>query len=355
MNILISAPDDLRDTLLMLPSLVKIKTHYESVRVVLIANPQVTQLLNYFKYDDEIITMPMGNSITRLYDLNKNLKNHKFDVYISYRSKSDDIFLSFIKKIPVRICDRYSIKDFLFFNKSKSLNRSFAVKHEVFYNLDLLKDLELPFVDESKLIPQITRPSDYQQLLEKYLSDKNLMGKKFIFIHLDSGDLEPHWSSRNFARIILTIFNDYPDYHFVIFGNESSKKFRESFFDQITKSKYDEVKKRMIYIDQAQTSTYQLIYLADACEAFIGHNSAIAHLKSLLGGKALVLFNPIRKYSTIRLSPFKFNPTNVKLIIPKVVCGETFKCSGAKCPYHNCMSKVMVSDVYAAFRTLELK
>jgi hypothetical protein len=64
------------------------------------------------------------------------------------------------------------------------------------------------------------------------------------------------------------------------------------------------------------------------------------------------LYSPIKVQSSLRWGPFKRTSDKVKVIVPDVVCGETIHCAGAVCPYHECMAKVEVEDVFMAVKEL---
>lgn len=354
MNILIKAPEKLQDVVLFIPSLKKIKAHYESVTLIILANQQAREILSYEECYDEIFPYQSGAALFKSFlFIKKSLKKYNFDYFISFDNRIDLSWYGVLKRIPIRICDSSALSDMILFNKRISTKRDFGVKHEVYYNLDLLKELGFPFVQDEKLTPEFKFDKDFLEQQTKLLQDHSLYEKEFVFVELNEGSNWPYWSSRNFARLMLRILLKYKESHFVVYGDERMKSFRESFQDQLKKDKYSPLKGKLTYFDSNKTSLRNTLMLLKQSTMIIGHNSAMSHIKNIMGGKVISFFNPIRKYSALRLSPFKFNTSRVKVVLPQVICGETYKCSGVKCPYHNCMSKLVVDDVFKAYEDLE--
>lgn len=354
MNILVKAPENLQDVVLFIPSLKKIKAHYESVTLIILANQQAREILSYEECYDKVYPYQSGAALFKsILFIKKSLKKYNFDYFISFDNRVDLSWYGLLKRIPIRICDGSSFTEFILFNKRVGTNKDFGVKHEVYYNLDLLKELGLPFVKDEKLTPDFKFDQEFLDQQNQLLQEHSLTDKNYVFVELDEGANWPYWSSRNFARLMLRILLKFPDTHFVVYGDEKKKTFRESFQDQLKKDKYAPLKGKLTYFDSNKTSLKNTLMLLKQSNMVIGHNSAMSHIKNIMGGKVISFFNPIRKYSALRLSPFKFNSSRVKVVLPQVICGETYKCSGAKCPYHNCMSKLVVDDVFKAYEDLE--
>jgi heptosyltransferase III len=342
MNILIKAPASILEIILFIPVLKKIKAHYESVFVVVLAGQQARELLSLTDCYDEIYPYQSGAQVFKsILFIKKSLSKYSFDYFISFDNRVDLSLYSILKRIPIRISDATGISNFFIFNKRIDSNRDFGIKHEAYSNLDLTKELGFPFVAA--------------ELLRVEFKVKNAVpaDDKLIFIHLDAGGNKPYWSSRNFARLLLKIYIHNPEYHFIVYGTQEDQSYRASFHDQLLKEKYTEVTKKITYLNSSKSTLKSLIPIIDSAEVVIGHNAGISHIKSALNGKAIILFNPIRQFSAMRLSPFKSNPSKVKIVLPQVVCGETFSCSGSTCPYYDCMSKLVVNEVFKNFELLE--
>jgi hypothetical protein len=47
----------------------------------------------------------------------------------------------------------------------------------------------------------------------------------------------------------------------------------------------------------------------------------------------------------MRWGPFNQDPKRVRVVVPDVVCGQSYNCAGESCPYYKCMGKIEVDDV----------
>jgi heptosyltransferase-3 len=339
MNILIKAPENVRDLFFILPLIDNINKHFESHEISLLCNYKCREVLRLFKHSCEVIPYQVSDSGMRNYKLLKRaLSKKRFDSFISYDSKWYFSLLARLKKIPLRVSEVHHPIDRFFFNSRIPAEREFAFQHDTFYNFEYLRKLGIsPEFSKLEINQEEVKRGDY------------------IFINLAPFDIDPSWSSRNFARLILRLFQHKDSCtKFRVLYNSGNKLYNKSFFQEIEEEKYAIIKEHIKLIDEKETSFKTRIETLLNANSYIGHNSLYFHLAYLSKKRALALFNPLRRYSLRRLGPLN-EASHCKAIFPDVVCGEIARCSGKSCPYFDCMSKLQVNNVIEEYLSLNIE
>ena len=150
--------------------------------------------------------------------------------------------------------------------------------------------------------------------------DLNLENKgEFYVIHPGSGNINKNWQKENFLKLanilknVKIILGPAEDYEFW-FKNFNGEIIINPSFDEII-----EIAKKTI--------------------AYIGNDSGISHLFSIIGVKTIVIFGPT--------SPFIWAPRgkNVKIVYKKVDCSPCEYAKMKDCKDKECLEKIKVEDV----------
>lgn len=137
-NILAVRTDRFGEFLLNIPAFRALKRKFPQAKLSLVVNPYVRQLAECIDCVDEII--PWENkkhNLWQLFVFSRQLKKKKIDLCVIFNPLKEFNIISFLAGIPLRL--GYSRKwGFLLTHKIKDL-KYLANKHEVEYNLDLVK------------------------------------------------------------------------------------------------------------------------------------------------------------------------------------------------------------------------
>ena len=153
-----------------------------------------------------------------------------------------------------------------------------------------------------------------------------------------------NWSSRNYGRLIDKMERTYPDkYNWIISHTPTDSSFLVGIREHIKTCKHLDGK--VYYFDGSIKGLGHYMRILSLAAAFVGPSTGTLHIANTLNIKSVGIYSPIKVQSTLRWGPFDRDLSKTRLVIPDVVCGEQFKCSGASCPYYECMSKIEVQDI----------
>ena len=147
-NILIVRNDRFGEFLLNIPAIRAVKETFKESRVILAVDPYVKGLAGKVPYADEIVTWKNGkHSFFEAIGFGNFLKKKNIDIAIIMNPSKDTNIAVYLAGIPVRA--GYAHKwDFLLTKKQEDL-KHLGRKHEVEYNLDLVKVVGAETKDKS--------------------------------------------------------------------------------------------------------------------------------------------------------------------------------------------------------------
>jgi ADP-heptose:LPS heptosyltransferase len=342
MNIVIKLPSDLKHAMLVLPALKKIKLHYETIHITLLARSPIKAYMDYFDYYDEIINLNEKIKLTTLFFLLKRtLKGRKYDYYLSF-SGADRVGLV-LKFLGIRKRNGPIVKlfDGFIFNLGLKQYRHFADEHEVSYNINLVNRLGLNLTDQQSL-----------SIKASSISAENKRSHWTLLVSPEGAN--PRWSSRNFARIITRAIDNNLAKNFCVIYSREDQQFMQSFFHEKNKKSviWDQGEIKLYCLEELKSDA--LVDLLMASKVVVGHNNGLLHLACYFDLPVVGLNLPLLSYSLRRYAPYaSVSNSKLEMMVPKVVCGEIDKCSEQSCPYYECMAKIEVKTVLELARKLE--
>jgi heptosyltransferase-3 len=361
MRVIINRSDAIGDTLLTMPMAKVIKETHPQAKICFIISPRSEDLFPEHPYIDEYWVLDHSNStFSKLNFLAKKMKGFKATHYFHVGGSHLPTVAAFFKKIPFRGGLKSKWSSFLFLNNALRQKRSLVTMHESEYNISLLSKMGIEYNSEKRneYAPQIRLNQTELLQSESYLNDelqKQGMdpSKPMIVIHPGMTGHTLNWSSRNYGRLIGRIESESPDkFNFVISHTPSDEKFLTGIRDYLQSEDHQNLNGKVFFLDGSLRGLRNYIGILAKASAFIGPSTGTTHIANALGVPMVGLYSPIKVQSSLRWGPFKRASDKVKVIVPDVVCGETIHCAGAVCPYHECMAKVEVEDVFMAVKEL---
>jgi ADP-heptose:LPS heptosyltransferase len=344
MNLLIFAPSKIQNVAYIVPALKRIKEHYHSIFVSIIANQTAKQMLEFTKLYDEINPwMQNLSGIKAFWFLKKRVLRKHYDYVIFFEPNLSIAFslrlLGFSNLIgPI---DGWWSK--ILFRQGLAQYREHGLKHESEFNLELLNQIGLEYTKSNLVLQQ---SFDFSQLASERVD------QKYIIFAATTNNQFPNWSSRNFARLINRMIENNFLLNIVYLYDENEKSYNHGFFDEINK-RAELFKQISISKTPRQSlkieSLMKLIYDA---EVVVGHNNDDLQLTGFLNRKLVGLNLPLASFSLKRTSPKVVNPHNMEMLVPQVVCGEIEHCSQHSCPYYECMAKIEVESVFKSIKNV---
>lgn len=359
MKILINRTDAIGDTILTTPIAARLREKYPDADIRFLTSPICAPLFDKHPIINAAFIYDKKTSlISRFRNLSKVFKEFTPDIYIFAGGDQSVSFYAWFKRVRIRTGLISKWQSFLFLNKGRRQKRSLVTMHESDYNLNLLRGIDIDFDAKfrDKYAPQI-HIDETQKIVDLKefdieLKENGLEPKKEnIFIHPGMTGHTLNWSSRNYARLVDKLENKYPDrFNWIISHTPSDNSYLVGLKEHFSKCEY--LKGCVYFFDGSKKGLGHYMRILSEASAFVGPSTGTVHIANSLGIKTVGIYSPIKVQSSLRWGPFMRDETQTRLVIPDVVCGEQFKCSGASCPYYECMSKIEVQDIINELESL---
>lgn len=354
---LLNRSDAIGDNILTMPMLAAIKEFYPDSQVAMLISPRCLELYHNHPFVDEVYTIDKKkNFFSRLIDLWRIFSRFSPDHYLFVGGDQLASLVALFKGVPSRGGLISKWQSFLTLNKGVRQKRSVVAMHEAEYNLELLRPfgIEYHYTQKSQYAPQINVDSEEVKICyEEFLKDCESHGKstqgELLFIHPGMTGHTLNWSSRNYGRLIERMERNFPGrYIYVISFTPSDEPYLTGLRDHLESLKKHLPFERIVFLDGSAKGLRHYIHLLSKASLFIGPSTGTTHIANTLGVKTVALYSPIKVQSAMRWGPFKRDSNKLEILVPDVVCGESFECAGQSCPYYECMAKIEVEDVIRA-------
>jgi heptosyltransferase III len=352
-KILINRTDAIGDTLLTMPMAQFIKEKYPSARVLFLVAPRCVPLFTNHPYIDEVWTIPTNRSRpVQLIFLFKRMLKENITSYFYVGGTHMPSFIAWLLRIKIRGGLKSRLASFFWLNRAIRQKRSMVEMHEVEYNLNLLKPLEIfyHYQEKNKIGPQIHLTLDEIAEGRKYLMEQ--WGEhKYIVIHPGMRGHTLNWPVKNYARFIERFERYYPgQFRYVISYTPSDGPYIAPIKEYFKQEDLEYLQDKILFLDGQSIGLRTYMGVVKNAALFLGPSTGTTHIAHQLNVPTLAIYSPIKVQSALRWAPFPFQ--GIKLMVPDVVCGERFFCAGVQCPYYECMGKIEVQDVVNNCATL---
>jgi ADP-heptose:LPS heptosyltransferase len=327
-NLLIVRTDRIGDVILSLPLAEMIKKYYPYCKVSILVREYVSQLVLNHPFIDGILLLKENNKVS----LNDNidmLKSYGFDTSIIVYPTFHLALITFLSGIKNRIGTGYRWYSFLFNNKIYE-HRKYAEKHELEYNIGLLKAIGI----EEKVSPDNLwfhlGVSDEDKKSVKHLLEnvgvKN--DTKFVIIHPGSGGSSVDLPVEKMIHLTDLLSRE-KSVKVVITGNESETELCSKF----------EINNSVINL-AGKLNLSQLKTLISLSELFISNSTGPLHIAAALGVYVIGFYPKILSCSVERWGPYTQKRT---IFSPSIDCDN---CSRKQCEELKCMNSIDIGKVF---------
>ncbi len=333
MNILIARTDRIGDTILTLPLAVYLKKKFPDSKIIFLAREYTKDVVELCSSVDKIICLGSQNFFGTV----NTLIDEKIDIGILVNPKFKTAFLLWLASIKKRIGTKYRWYSFLM-NHKVSLHRKYNVKHELEYNFDLLKPLEIQTdVNESNVDFDIRIDHATEQRVRDRLAKINIdFTDKIIILHIGSGGSAIDWNKNNFRELVKFILNELPHKILLTGSYEEFDMIQETFKDL----------RKNIYNVAGMFNLKELFCLFQMTELYIGNSTGPTHLAAAAGTNVIGFYPKVPSCSSLRWGPY----TSKKFVFePDIDCED---CTIEQCKKLNCMDSISVNEVFKKVKTI---
>jgi heptosyltransferase-3 len=189
------------DVILALPAARALKLSYPDAKVVFLCRSYTASLLTLCLWLDGIIEIDKPVS-----QVLEEIKRHHFDVAVCLFPEPKVVGLLTKAKIPLRVGTGTRFRSFRFQRRIFE-HRKWALRHEVFYNLNIAKLLDIKGIPEPLWEWQIHEEANARvsTLFTEFQLNSN---KPLVVLHPGSGKSAENWSLQKFAELANDLKND---------------------------------------------------------------------------------------------------------------------------------------------------
>ncbi len=333
-KILLIRTDRIGDVVLSLPMLPILKKKFPQATISVMVRKYTRELVEQHSCVDEVILWEQNGeqSVMQYVDL---LKKKNFDVAILPYPRFNLALIAFLSGIPIRVGTGYRWYSFLF-NKKNYEHRKDAKRHEVEYNLNLLKTIGI----ESNAIPQFefSISDESRKKIESILiADGISPSTQFAVLHAGSGGSARDWSIENFARLGDEL-QSHHHLRVVLTGGKNEEQLVASLASTMNTAPVNYAGK---------ISLQELGALFQKASVFVSNSTGPLHIAAMIGIPVVAFYPPIVQCSPVRWGPY----TEKKKVFSadNITCEL---CKGGACQSNVCMDQITVEQVVAAIKEL---
>lgn len=332
-RILIVRTDRIGDVLLSTPVIKALRETYPQAYIAMMVSPYAKEIVEGNPYLDEVIIYDKDGkhkSWQRSMKFALRLKKKKFDLAIVLHPTNRVHLLTFFAGIPHRV--GYDKKLGSLLTERLMHQKHLGQKHELEYNLDLLRHLGIEINDKNLFMPV---NSEVQRWARDIFSREGVKeGDKILAVHPAASCPSKVWPVERLAAVSDELAGKYGLKIVVVSGPKDIAK---------AEALIKNMKSQAIDLS-GRTSLSQLAAVLERCALFISNDSGPVHLAVAVGIPVISIFGRNQR----GLSPVRWGPLGKKdkVLHQNVGCIE--------CLAHNCkrqfacLKAISVADVVSA-------
>ncbi|MDQ3019547.1 MAG: glycosyltransferase family 9 protein [Bacteroidota bacterium] len=304
------------DILLSTPVLPNLKNYFPKAQInfltlrhsrdILIDNPYLTRAFTYDPSED------------KSWCLIKNIRTQNYDLVIDLFGNPRTALITFLSTARYRFGFNFRGRKYAYNIKTKGRG---GEVHNVEFNLDALRALEIPIVSKKLYLPVNIV---HEEFADEFIKTNNPGSKKIIGISKTGGWETKRYKVNDYIELINKL-NGLYDINFILFwGNQKEKEDCEFIKSKITKSN--------AYLIPDSPIKY-LGAIIKKCDIVIGNDSGPLHIAVAVGVPTLGIYGPTNPKLQ---GPYGEN--NLSVINDKLDC---LYCNLLECPIGNiCMTEL---------------
>lgn len=328
-NILIVRTDRIGDVILTIPMAGILKKYFPLSKITFLVREYTSPIVKGNKFIDNILLLPEISGKLKFIQTLKLVKKHNFDSTVIVYPTFKIALILFLAGIKIRIGTGFRWYSFLF-NKKVFEHRKTAVRHELEYNINLLKYFNInENVSKSNVCYNLAVDKNSElktvQLLLAHIKDIDL---PIMIVHPGSGgsavDL-PVAKMKNLIELTAKELN----INIILTGSEEEVEI----CSKLTGSRNVVNFAGLLNLDELKA-------LISKASLVVANSTGPLHIASALG------INVIGFYPKVKAcSPERWGPYTEKAVVfqPKIKCND---CTIEQCRQLDCMNTIDMTEVF---------
>lgn len=317
-RILISRTDRIGDVVLSTPVIKVLREAYPYAYIAMMVSPLTKDIVEGNPFLDEVIVYDKDNkhkSWLANFKFCQHLRKKGFDLAILLHPTNRVHLVTFFSGIRQRL--GYDRKLGLLLNRRLKHTKQLGEKHELEYNLDLLRALGIPIKDKSLFVP--LKPESEWWAMNLFRKEGLRHGDRILGLHPGASCPSKIWPAERFAQVADRLAGK-SGFKIVLVAGPRD----EAIANKVAQSIHHPVLNLA-----GKTSITQLASLLKRCTLFISNDSGPVHIASGLGVPVISIFGRSDK----GLGPKRWGPLgkNDKFLHKDIGCVD--------CLAHNCIKE----------------
>jgi len=336
-------PNWIGDVVLTLPVIQSLRRAYPVARIFVVAKSPSDELLLGHPAIDTVLTLPSGpeNGFWQRVGFSRSLKKYNFDVGAVFPNSFGSAFLLSLTGAKCRLGYNTDARDILLTHPVTTTTHLKKTQYRVEYFFKIFSSLKMDALDHK--FASLNAQEGDRSIREVMLGMGLDEGEKFIALHPGTSKVERGWHAERFGILCQKLIKE-DGKRVVLLGTE----------------KESELLNRIKFLCPPETikiippiNLRVLTEFLRKSEMFIGNDSGMMHLASMVGIPVLAIFGPGNPKSTGTYMA----PENQEVVtrnFPCSPCSQKFfkecKPSPLNKPY--CLEDITVKDVYEGVHRL---
>ena len=324
--------DRLGDVILTLPMLPIIRKCFPDVYLAILLRRYTGSILEGNPYVDEVLWYDDGPELTPFKEMSRTIRSRQFDAAIVVYPTLRLAWLMFRAGIPIRIGTGYRYYSLLF-NRKVYEHRKDAQRHELEYNLNLLKACDCTPAGKPEFFIEIS--PETQARVDSVLTESGIdPHRDIVVLHPGSGGSAREWSPERFGALAALLVREQHT-QVVVTGTAA---------DSMQIARVVEASGGAARPLTGKLSLKELASLARMADLFVANSTGPIHLAAAVGSPVIGLYPQHTPMSAKRWGPY----TDRKVVFTpdkSITCAD---CTGNRGEPCACMESITVKEVHDA-------
>lgn len=336
-RILLIRTDRIGDVLLSTPAIKALRDAYPDAYIAMMVRPYAADIVRGNPYLDEVILYDKDGAHKGIFGslmFALGLKKKRFDLAVVLHPTNRSNIIPFLAGIPERV--GYDKKGGIFLTKKLKDVKHLGEKHEIDYNLDVLRAVGIEAKDRTLYMPV---KAEDERIIDRFFLLNDLDKKEAIIaMHPGASCPSKRWAAYRFGRVADELIDRHKVKIVIIGGPADIKTVKEAEAGMLHKP---------IILSEGH-SLGEVAALLKRCKMFISNDSGPVHIAVAVDTPVISIFGRIDP----GLSPERWGPVGPNDIVIHKDVGCKY-CKAHNCEINfKCLDAITVEDVLNAAEAL---
>lgn len=337
MKIVVRGTNWVGDAVMTIPALRELRRIFPDSKITLHTRSWAKGIFENADFIDEILTFePLESRIKTVFAQSKIYRQRNFDLAVVFPNSFESAFIARLGNVKKRFGYAKDGRSFLLTDVVK-IPAWKNQKHEVFYYLNLIAEIENSFFDTKTVLENEPRfelkvSDERKQKARKILEENNVdLSRKIVaFCPGSTNSRAKRWQAESYA-VLNDKLQTEANANVILIGAENELDVSNEV------AKKSKIKPLIL---TGKTNLAEAAAILSVCDLLVSNDTGPAHIAAALGTKTFVIFGPTNPATT--------RPWNSKIIRNAVECSP---CMLRDCPIdHRCMRWISAENVYDIIR-----